>query len=266
MEKTMKTAIKAVIRKDIRSITVNRQLFITILVVPLVLTLVVPSIFMLTIHFAPEDLTELERILALLPLADQSADIGQMVSTLVFNHILPMFFLMIPIMAASVMAAASFVGEKEQRTLETLLYGPLTVKQLFYAKVSASFLFSMLVSWSSLFVMLLTVETENYFLNGRFLIPGASWFAVMFLVSPAVSLVAIVLIVRGSAKAQNMMEAQQKAAFLVLPVVLLMTGQFSGVMLFRVWMFAAAGAVLFVTALILLKASLRNFNYEKLLL
>ncbi len=266
MEKTMKTAIKAVIRKDIRSITVNRQLFITILVVPLVLTLVVPSVFMLTIHFAPEDLTELERILTLLPLTDQSADIGQTVSTLVFNYILPLFFLMIPIMAASVMAAASFVGEKEQRTLETLLYGPLTVKQLFYAKVSASFLFSMLVSWSSFFVMLLAVETENYFLNGRFLIPGANWFAVMFLVSPAVSLIAIILIVRGSAKAQNMMEAQQKAAFLVFPVVLLLAGQFSGVMLFRVWMFAAAGAVLFIAAWILLKASLRNFNYEKLLL
>lgn len=39
--------------------------------------------------------------------------------------------LMIPVMASSVMAASSFVGEKEKHTLETLLYSPLSLKQLF---------------------------------------------------------------------------------------------------------------------------------------
>ena len=37
-------------------------------------------------------------------------------------------------MTASIMAASSFVGEKEKRTLETLLYSPLTVGQIFRAR------------------------------------------------------------------------------------------------------------------------------------
>ncbi len=266
MNETKRSAMKAIMKKDIRGITVNKQLFMTILVVPLVLALVVPTIFMLTVNFAPEDAGELKRILQLLPAGDQSGDIRQVFTRLLFLHILPVFFLIIPIMAASVMAAASFVGEKEQRTLETLLYCPLTVKQIFYAKVLGAFLFSMLVSWVSFAAMLLVLETESFFLNGLLLMPDAGWAAVMLLVSPAVSMIAIILIVRGSAKAQSMMEAQQKAAFLVLPLVLLVAGQFSGIMLLNVWMFAAAGAVLAVLAWILLKTSLRNFCYEKLLM
>ena len=74
---------------------------------------------------------------------------------------------MIPIMAASIMAASAFVGEKERHTLETLLYCPLTLKQIFQAKVWASFLLSMLVSLISFTAMLLVIEAELFFLMGR---------------------------------------------------------------------------------------------------
>lgn len=262
----MKTAMKAIIRKDIRGITANRQLFVTILVVPLVLALVVPTIFMLTIRFAPAEMADMEPLLSLVPGIDAHTDMKEVMAELFFNHVLPIFFLIIPIMAASVMAAASFVGEKEQHTLETLLYGPLTVRQIFYAKVLASFLFSMLVSWLAFGAMLVVLETESMLLSRTAMMPGAGWLAVMLLVSPVVSLIAITLIVRGSARAQNMMEAQQKAAFLVLPVVLLLVEQFAGVMLINVWMLAGLGLVLIVPAAILLKMSLGNFTCEKLLI
>ena len=176
-----------------------------------------------------------------------------------------MFFLIIPIMAASVMAASSFVGEKEQSTLETLLYCPLTVKQLFYAKVLASFLMSMLVSWSSFLVMVLVLGLEFYVLTGGMMTLGVSWVLVMVCLSSAVSLIAITLIVRGSAKAQNVMEAQQKAAFLVLPVVFLIAGQFIGAMLINAWILAGLSLGLGVLAWVLLRMSLNKFCGEMLL-
>ena len=116
---------------------------------------------------------------------------------MVLNYILPVFFLMIPIMAASIMAASAFVGEKERHTLETLLYCPLTLKQIFQAKVWASFLLSMLVSLISFTAMLLVIEAELFFLMGRLLVPSVSWLVVMLLLSPAISLIAVTLIVRG---------------------------------------------------------------------
>lgn len=261
----MNRAIRAIVKKDMREITANRQLLLTIVIVPIVLTLVVPSVFLLTAHFAPEDVNGMEEVIKLMPESVQNAGMEEIMVSLLFNNILPVFFLIIPIMASSVMAASSFVGEKEQSTLETLLYSPLTVKQLFCAKVLAAFLMSMLVSYSSFLLMILVVGLENYFLCGGILHPGVSWFPVMLLLSPAVSLIAITLIVRGSAKAQNVMEAQQKAAFLILPVVFLMAGQFVGAMLINVWILVALSLVLGLLAWVLLRTSLGKFCGEMLL-
>lgn len=261
----MNRAISAIVKKDMWEITANRQLLMTIVIVPLVLTLVVPSVFLLSAHFAPQELEELQELMGMLPEEMQNVETEELMVRLLMNHMLPLFFLIIPIMAASVMAASSFVGEKEQSTLETLLYCPLTVKQLFYAKVLASFLMSMLVSWSSFLVMVLVLGLEFYVLTGGMMTLGVSWVLVMVCLSPAVSLIAITLIVRGSAKAQNVMEAQQKAAFLVLPVVFLIAGQFIGAMLINAWILAGLSLGLGVLAWVLLRMSLNKFCGEMLL-
>ena len=140
----MKRAEKAIIKKDIRGITSNRRLFSALWIVPLALTVVLPSIFVCAAHFAPDD-PDVLALLELLPGAANTESVELAIAGIIFNYILPAFFLMIPIMTASVMAASAFVGEKEKHTLETLLYCPLSVKEIFRAKVLASFLLSMLV-------------------------------------------------------------------------------------------------------------------------
>ena len=66
------------------------------------------------------------------------------------------------------------------------------------------------------------------------LVPSVSWLVVMLLLSPAISLIAVTLIVRGSAKAQSVEESQQAAVFLIIPLILLIAGQFTGVLLMNV--------------------------------
>ena len=223
-----------------------------------------PSIFMLTAHMAPID-SDLQAMLELVPQSSWSASPEQTLMDLVFNYILPVFFLMIPIMASSIMAASSFVGEKEKHTLETLLYAPLTLNQIFRSKVMASFLLSMLVSLLSFVSMILVVETEAFFLMGVLLIPKLNWLIILLLLSPGVSMIAVTLIVRVSAKAQSMEESQQSAVFLILPLVLLIAGQFSGVMLLSPLLLLALSLVCGVIAWLLLKKSMKRFSYELLL-
>ena len=172
---------------------------------------------------------------------------------------------MIPIMTASIMAGSSFVGEKERHTLETLLYCPITLRQIFRAKVLAAFFLSMAVSLGSFLVMCLVLETEAVLLLGSLLPPGANWLVTLFLLAPAVSLVAVTLIVRGSAKAKSVEESQQRAMFLVIPVVLLIVGQFSGAMLLNVWILLALAAVCALLAVLLFHRALRRFTYERVL-
>ncbi len=260
----MNQAMLAIIKKDFRSITANRRLFVSLLVVPLCLIIVMPSIFMLTAHMAPND-SDLQAMLELVPQSSWSGSAEQTLMDLVFNYILPVFFLIIPIMASSIMAASSFVGEKEKHTLETLLYAPLTLNQIFRSKVMASFLLSMLVSLLSFVSMILVVETEAFFLMGALLIPKVNWLIILLLLSPGVSMIAVTLIVRVSAKAQSMEESQQSAVFLILPLVLLIAGQFSGVMLLSPLLLLALSLVCGVIAWLLLKKSMKRFSYELLL-
>lgn len=260
----MKTAMYAIIKKDFRGVAANRRLFPALFLVPSLLALVLPSIFVIAVHFTPDD-PDILKLLALVPQAAPGQSLELTLWGLLLNSILPAFFLVIPVMASSITAASAFVGEKERHTLETLLYCPLTLRQIFQAKVLASFLVSMVVSLLSFAAMFLVVEGEVFFLAGQALRPSVNWLAVLLLVSPAVSLIAVTLIVRGSAKAQSVEESQQAAVFLILPLLLLVVGQFAGLFLMSFWLLLGLGLLCGALAWILLRKSMGRFTSERLL-
>ena len=229
----------ALMKKDMRSVTLNKQVFAVLLIVPIVLTIALPSIFVFVISFAPDAASDFQKLLDMLP-----APNGE---------------------ASSVMAASSFVGEKEKHTIETLLYSPLSLGQLFQSKILAGFSVGMMISCSSFAAMLLVMELEAFFLTGNLLLPAASWLAIMLLIAPAISLVAIAVTVRSSAKAQTIEEAQQRAVFLIFPILALVIGQFTGIILISAGLLWGVGIVLAALAILLVKRAAGNFTYEKLL-
>ena len=261
----------AIIKKDIRSITANKRMLSVLLIVPLVMTVIVPSIFILVMLFSPMDSSDMRQMLGMLGpgyldgYSLDSVDFRSVLINVVINYIMPLFFLLIPVMASSVMAASAFVGEKEKSTLETLLYCPLPLNKIFSAKILASFILSMAVSFLSFIIMMIVIEMEVLIVTGTMVMPDIKWLVVMLLVSPAVALFAINLIVRGSAKSQSMEESQQRAVFLVLPIILLAIGQFTGVMILSVWFLFAIGAVIAAIALFMFRGSFGKFQYETLL-
>ena len=255
----------ALIKKDIRSITSNKQVLRVILMVPLALTVVLPSIIVFVTVLVPESTSDFQKLLNMLSVTAGEQDQEQMILGLVLNKIMPAFFLMIPVMASSVMAASSFVGEKEKHTLETLLYSPLSLKQLFQSKILAGFSVGMMVSYISFAAMMLVLEMEMLFLTGNVLMPDISWIIILLLIAPAISLVAIAVTVRGSAKAQTIEEAQQRAVFLIFPILALVIGQFTGVILVNSGLLLGLGVVLALFAVVLMRGTAREFTYEKLL-
>ena len=255
----------ALIKKDIRGVTANRNMFMALLVVPLIMAVVLPSVFMLMIAFTPLDSPDFQELLVILPESMLGADLRGSLIRLILNNIVPVFFLMIPIMAASVMAGSSFVGEKEKRTLETLLYCPLSLRQIFNAKILASFLLSQFVALASFAAMMLVVQTELWFITGSLMLPGLNWPILLLIVSPSLSVISITLIVRGSAKAKTVEESQQRSVFLVMPILLLAIGQFTGIMLLGEWLLLGIGVLCAALGLILLRSSSARFHYEQLL-
>ena len=261
----MNTGQFALIKKDMRSVISNKQVFAVLLIVPIVLTIALPSIFVFVILFAPDAASDFQKLLDMLPAPNREYSQQQQIFSLILNQIMPSFFLIIPIMASSVMAASSFVGEKEKHTLETLLYSSLSLGRLFQSKILAGFSVGMMISYSSFAAMLLVMELESFFLTGNLLLPAASWLAIMLLIAPAISLIAIAVTVRSSAKAQTIEEAQQRAVFLIFPILALLIGQFTGIILISAGLLWGVGIVLAALAILLVKRAAGNFTYEKLL-
>jgi len=259
----MNRGMLALIRKDLRSVTANHRMLVTLLVVPLVLTVFLPTVAVVTLHTAPEEAADFQKLLALLPVAAGGEGVER--QNLLLNYVLPLFFLIIPVMTASVMASASFVGEREKHTLETLLYGPLSLRQVFRAKVLAAFTLSMGVSLLSFGIMLAVFEGEVLWLTGQLLAPAPAWLLVLLLVAPAVALIAIPLMVRLSVKAKSAEDAQQGATFLLLPVILLLVGQFSGVLLVSPTLLLVLGVGCAGVAALLMRRAMGNFTYERFL-
>ena len=253
------------IKKDIRSITSNKQIFTVLLIVPLVLTVVLPSIFVLVLTQKPDAASDFQKLLDMLPVTEGACSQQQRILGLILNNIMPPFFLIVPIMASSVMAASSFVVEKEKHTLETLLYSPLSLRQLFQSKILAGLSVGIMISYISFVAMLLVVEMEVFFLTGNLITPGISWLIIMLLIAPSFSLVAIAVTVRSSAKAKTIEEAQQRAVFLIFPILALVIGQFTGILLLNSWILLGLGAVLVVLDVLLMRGAAGKFTYEKLL-
>jgi ABC-type Na+ efflux pump permease subunit len=261
---------KAIIKKDIMALAANKNTLASLIVVPLVMTVVLPLIYISLILFIPLDSPDMLKLVQLLDLSNGSANAADnnlqaRLISFMLNNLISLFFIIIPIMASSVMAANSFIGEKEKHTLETLLYCPLQLKQIFNAKILASFLLSMAVSVFSFAVMLVVIETMLFFVTRSMILPNINWVIIMLLVSPAASIISINLIVRGSAKAKSSEEAQQSSLFLILPIILLIVGQASGVMMAGIYVFSVLGVVLALIAALTLKGSFGKFKYETLL-
>ena len=255
----------ALIKKDIRSITSNKQVLMVMLMVPLALAIVLPSMIVFVTVLVPDSTSDFQKLLEMLPVPAGEYNQEQMILGLMLNKIMPAFFLVIPVMASSVMAASSFVGEKEKHTLETLLYSPLSLKQLFQSKILAGFSVGMMFSYISFAAMMLVLEIEMFFLTGSVIMPDLSWLIIMMFIALAISIVAIAVTVRGSAKAQTMEEAQQRAVFLIFPILALVIGQFTGIILVNSWLLLGLGIVLAVFDVLLMRGAARKFTYEKLL-
>jgi ABC-type Na+ efflux pump permease subunit len=259
----------AIIKKDLRTITANSRMLTVLIVVPLVMIIILPSVFVFITIFSPVDSPDFIELVDLLGSAHivdvMTGHLRHTLINLMMNNVIPLFFMMIPIMASSAMAANAFVGEKEKHTLETLLYCPLPLKEIFIAKILASFLLSMAVSVFSFIAMTVVVELEVSIATGAIFLPGITWLIMLLLVSPSVSLISISMIVRGSAKSQSSEESQQRSVFLILPIILLIFGQFAGIMLISPLLFLAIGFLFALTALLVLKGSFSKFQYETLL-
>lgn len=224
--------IRALVAKDLKEVRRNRMVVLPMAIVPLVLCVILPVAGTLAALLSDVALVQganfIEGILGFYPIPPEIPEGAAQIVYVFLNFTFVPFFLLVPIMVTSVISANSVVGEKERKTLETLLYTPITNREFLVAKLLSAFLPALAVAYLAFAVFFVGVNALSLGLGGFLLVQSVVWIPTLLLLVPSIAALGLSVSLLVSLKAKTFMEAQQAAGVLVLPIVLLVGGQVAG--------------------------------------
>lgn len=263
--------------KDIKAITSSVQVWLGLILLPAIFSVIFPLVFILFIKYLPLTSPELTDLVETVLKGLRETKAGELISSLpsikhqiiyvVINYMLGSIFLLIPCLNAMMIALHSFVGEKERRTMETLLFSPITVKDLFIGKVLSAFIPAIGITLISFILFGIITISLTYDMFGFLIFPNANWLILILWVVPMITILTILVNVFVSARAKGFQEAQQLGGILILPIMGLFVGQATGFLVMNPVVLSLIGFVLLILNLVLLKMMTkyndRNRLFEK---
>jgi ABC-2 type transport system permease protein len=264
--------VKALVEKDLKSTFSSKKVWVPMVLVSLLLCGIMPVVF--TVIGTQTEL-----------FSKESADLKQMVDSFIkgfpehkikdtvmalpnmglqflflfLSFMIAPFFLLVSIINSMVTASNSFAGEKERKTLESLLFAPISIKDLFLGKVLASFIPTMVITYLVYIIDILVLNLLTYSTFDELVLVSPTWLLLMLWVVPILVLFSILVNVLISAKVKTYQEAQQFAGLLVLPVIGLLVGQLTGLFFINPLILFLIGVALLIGNFILLKV-MAKFN------
>ncbi|OAS83070.1 ABC transporter permease subunit [Metabacillus litoralis] len=263
-------------KKDIKSILAIKQILLPMLILPIMLCVIMPGILVYLLQSNNLSfLNEIDQMMSLV--GTIPGDDGELIRSLptkegqaiylFVNYMLPSMYLLVPVITSMMIAANSFVGEKERRTLESLLFAPIGIKDLFIGKMLAAFIPSMSISLGGFLLCSCFINILTYGQFERFLFLTVDWLLFVCWIVPSLTALTILLNVLISARVKGFQEAQQIGGATVLPIIGLLLSQVSGLFFFNPTIILLIGFTLIVLCVFLLyriaKMNERHILFEK---
>lgn len=267
-------SIWAIARKDLKEVRQNKAAWGPAIIVPLIFAIIMPILLIVLPQVIPvedveRELGDINLLLSKLPPSMKALFDGlsleQMFVLYLTGFMLAPLFLIMPLIFSTVVGADSFVGERERKTMEALLYTPATDLELFLGKVLAAVIPAVFLSWLTYLVYIIVVNIASFGLFGRIWFPLPTWWPMMFWLTPAFAVLGISATVMISARVKTFMEAYQLSASLVVLVLALVVGQATGVLFLGVGTVLLIGSMIWIIDAILIYISVRNFKRSRLI-
>lgn len=263
-------AVGALARKDLREVRQNKVAWIPAALVPLVIILLLPLACILAPSLiSPATATtagtnSVQTLTSLIPksMSHELPGLNEAQKWVVFStgFVSAPMLLLLPLMFSSIAGADSFVGERERKTLEALLYTPATDGELFLGKVIASVVPALLLTWASFVVYAVVVNAAGWHIMQRVWFPTAEWWPLMLWVAPAIATLGMAAAVLISSRVSTFMEAYQLTGSLVVIVLALVIAQVTGVLSLNVPVTFLVGVAFWAVDAVLVWLSVRLFS------
>lgn len=243
----MKLAL-VVMRNEVRELVRNKQLIISISVFPLFVSLVVPLI---GVHYA--DIAAQNPNIAAL-----QGFYGNYIKMFIETAFVPMF-LMIPVAIPAAISADSIAGEKERLTMEPLLATPISDVELLAGKALTAFVIAQTLTLTS-FLLFLSVS-----LSSGYVLDVVMWLFIMLLLSPALSMFAILGMTLLSVHAKGVREAQEMGVFVMMPMIAVLVMMVTRSVTLGLMFISSMTAIFLVMDVLLLYAGSKTLGREYLM-
>jgi len=232
-------------KKDLADIRKNRMILLPLIVVPVIFAIVIPAS-------------------SVFGLADAGPQDYQVLLYMLTAGLIPLFVL-VPAAISNVIASYSFVGEKNEKTLEPLLATPTTDSELLMGKLLAAFLPAFLATMVAFVLMTTIVDYVTYPTLGYFLLPNANWLIAIFLLAPLIALAAITITIIFSARMSDPRAVQQMSVLVILPFLGLFFGGIAQVVSLDLSLMGVLLIALIVADWLLFSIAKRLFERETIL-
>jgi ABC-type Na+ efflux pump permease subunit len=255
--------------KDLKEIFANRMVLLPIVLVPVVFCVVLPVV-LLTMGLRSTTLPVggaqfIEGLLPAYPVPGAFATLTERMLYVFCNYTMIPLFMVIPLMVSSTIAAHAIAGEKERRTLETLLYTPITNREFFIGKLMSAFLPALLVSVLSFALYFATANALYVAMRGVLIVRSLSWLPALLLLGPAASLFGLGATLLVSLRSKTYLQAQQASSFVVLPCVLLVCAQTGGIIVFSPLLIVVLGTALLAVDYLVIARVGPRFERERII-
>ena len=266
-------AIRTVARRDLLTVSRSKGVLLPIILVPLLLLVLIPGLLG---AFAPQlsrmpgaGIDEIQMFLENMPegLRETLRGYDEVQTMLIFVlvYMFAPLYLVLPLMVSNVIAADSFAGEKERKTLEALLYTPTTDTELFLGKVLAAWLPALAVGVGGFILYALSINLSAWSTMGGLFFPNLMWIVLVLWVAPPAAGLGLGTMVLISVRAGTFQEAYQLGGVIVVPMVALVLGQATGVIYFSVSLVLLLGLILWLIDAALLWLGVRTFRRSEII-
>lgn len=173
---------------------------------------------------------------------------------------------MIPVMLSNIIASYSFVGEKEKKTIEALLYTPINTNELIMGKLLAAAIPSLVITWGFSFLYSCIVNFFSLKLFDIAIFPNLEWVLLILFMVPVVNILSVILVILASQRLKSSKSAQSVSMIIVFPIMGLVISQVFGVMLLKIKLILVVFVLLSILNFILFRIASNKFNAEKYIL
>lgn len=253
----------SIIKKDISQTWGHREIRMLIILLPLILMVILPVVYLLTVMLVSEDGNTISRaIINMLPAEYLRMDFRQQAFAAFTKLISPMLLILVAIVCSVCVATCNLIYERDNDTLETLMLSAMGYKSILKAKLSGAVLLSMIIILISFFTFFIVMMFGNILLSIPFFF-NFEWLFLVCLFVPSLVCFGVLFITNIAPYLKSVNVALHMMGYLGLLFIMLFFLQFMGLLTINAGFWVLGAIIFLVLDIVLYNRAVRNFVPEK---